>query len=596
MSHRFTAFLLVTAIALGAFSAATVPLRYDHGNSGRYLLGVLQAGDPELFVDDPVVDSLRRFRSLFYRALAGWAAWATVDPELLESVFGGLYWVSRILIVLSLMLIGKTIDRDPLHLLCLGIWGCFTVPVSVGGDSLFVNVVTHGTLGFLIGAAGLWALLENRRGWFWLLLTLGFFVHPLMAIHLLLCLGPAYLVLHKRLDRIHYLGGLAFTAGCVAYAASIPSFTPREAEIFVAAKAAISHVALTGQSTTGWIRQVFVVALALGAWLYQRKSRRSGRSDLLAAAIVSGVVVACTLSVLATSLQSARLVQLQPLRAFIWIQLFSYVLIIGAAVRLWRERHPAAAPLLLFYVLSLVPTLWQVLFAPIALAALFLQRWQRIWQVATWTLCAAIVGAWAVRDAWPEIETFRPPVVPGLVILGIAAYVCASAPRSRPRVEVAAGSLVVAGLLSALSWHRYYDGASYPSWGPAFTDRVHEDWDAIRRWFAATTPKDARVLVAGGQGNFRVLGLRQAVGEPMSALAWVDPLTYQRVSAQAEDVRSCFASSDPVGGCFGCLVELATQVHADYLLVEDRACREGAQPVQESGAYRVFVMPPAAMR
>ena len=36
---------------------------FDGGNSGRYVLSVLQAADPELFVGDVVVASLARFNT-----------------------------------------------------------------------------------------------------------------------------------------------------------------------------------------------------------------------------------------------------------------------------------------------------------------------------------------------------------------------------------------------------------------------------------------------------------------------------------------------------------------------------------------------------
>lgn len=579
---------MIVALALGLLSALSVPLRYDHGNSGRYLLPVLQAADADLFGGDPVVASIERFHSLYYEALAAWVAAAGMQPADVEALHRGLYVLSRVLIVLAVMLVGRVMDRDPLTALYLGVWSGFTSSVPVGGDSLFVNVVTHGTVSFLLGAAALAALFHGKRLSFWLLLAVNLPVHPLMTLHLALCLVPADLFLRRRIERIDIAGGLVFLATLALTVGTAPPFSPDEAEILVAAKGAIGHVALAAQGTAGWLKMLVVVTVALGSWAALRRTAPSRETDLLAAAIVWGAAAAVALSVLATSSESARLVQLQPLRTFLWIHFFSYLLIAWAAVHAWRTSSPAALPQTLFFVLSLVPTLWQYLYAPWALAALHLPKRRRLWLAFTCGVSAMVVAGWWLRDVWPALDTLRNPVVPLLVVLVLTAHAVVRRASGERRARAAALLAGFVFLLSAVSWHRHYDRHAYPQWGTTFRDRVHADWDEIRRWVAGNTPRDARVLVAGGAGNFRTLGLRTAVGEPMSALAWVDPLRYLELTAMAEQVEDC---QDDETWRFECLQRLAVAERTAFVLVEgDVAAEPDRHPAPRTrvGSYRVY--------
>lgn len=584
--------LLLAGVALGLISAASVPLRFDHGNSGRYLLPVLQASDPELFAGDPVVSSLQRFRSLFYDALILGVEVLELRPDEIETLFSWLYWTSRALLVLGIMAIARAFDTDPLTAFALGVWACFTSSAPVGGESLFVNVVTHSTAAFLLGAGGLWALLSRRRLAFWLLLSAQLLVHPLMALHLLLCLGPAQLLLRRRIDRVDLIGGAIFGVSLLICSASIPPLSPQEAAVLQGAKGSMNHVALAAQSLPGWLSLLATLAVALGAWHRRRATDPSAKRDLLAAGIVCGIVAACLLSWLATTSEWVRLVQLQPLRTFVWIHLLCYLLIASAAVHHWRRRTAAAPALMALFMLSLVPSLWQPLFAVIALAALYREGWRPLWLAATAGLGLAIVAGWLARDLLPGLETLRTPVVPALVVSVLGAFALATGERLR--APAACAALALACVLSAWSWHRYYDDKDDPAWGATYDDRMHQDWDAARRWFAVNTPRSARVVVAGGRGNFRTLALRSAVGEPMSALVWVDPAVYLEIADEAGRVRECLVSppddGDPRAGTWRlpCLVRRAAEGDASYLLVEGDVDGGTTAPIRRFGPYRVY--------
>ena len=570
---------------MGLLSSLSVPLRYDHGNSGRYLIRVLRAADPELFPDDPVADSLERFHSLFYDVLAEGARRAAIAPDEVEGLFVWLYGISRVLTILLVMAVAGEIDRDPVTVLWLGAWGCFTKSVPIGGDSLFVNVVTHGTVSFLLGAGAVWALLAGRRLGCWILLAVSLFVHPLMALHLALCLAPAQIVLRRRIDRIDVVGGIVFLVALAICSTTIPSLSAGEADLLVATKGAINHVALSAQGGLSWLKETVIVLVAVSAWWKTRGSAPSAGRDLLVLAVVCGAGAACLLSMAANGLGSARLVQLQPLRIFLWIHWLCFTLIASVAVRAWRRREPEAAPLAVFFVLSLIPTLWQYLFGTLALGALAVPRWRRAWIWATGIGVALVAAGWLSRDLYPSLETLRHPLVPALALLGLGAYGWAGVGQARHRAGLAAALLTVACGISAVSWHRYYDGRSYPRWGPSFHGRVDADWDVARRWIASRTPKNARFLVAGGRGNFRTLALRVGIGEPSSALAWVDPRLYRQVESIGGEV-----ARSRVGGrwCLKRLAEMALRYDASYFLTEGETSASTAAPRFEIGAYRIY--------
>ncbi|MDA8016078.1 MAG: hypothetical protein MPN21_01420 [Thermoanaerobaculia bacterium] len=585
MKRRARFLLLATGVFLGLLSAASVPLRFDHANSGRYLLPVLQAADAELFPSDPVVESLERFRSLFYRSMAWWVHRSDLDPDGVESLFLGLYWISRVLLVLSVMALARALDSEIWSALFLGLWACFTVSVPVGGQSLFLNVVTHGTLALLLGMWSLWALFCNRRIAFWLLASLMVFVHPLMAVNLLLAIGPAQVILHRRIDRVDFVGGSIFFLSLVAYSTGVPPFTEHEATIFLAAKGGMKHVSLGAHGLLDWLEGFALLALALGTWIHGRQVAPSRNHDLLAAAIVCGSIAACALSLIATSLPAVRLLQAQPLRAFAWTHLLCFLLLAAGTPRLIRERAAAALPLTLYLALSLVPTLWQIPFAFLALAALWWPRWRRLWMITTGGLAATVVVGWLMQDTWPGFETLQPPMVPALAMVVVATWAVAGHVQPRARSAIIVVALLAAAGSSALSWHRYYDGRDDPEWGSSFDDRVHEDWTTARRWIAAHTSKAERILVAGGEGNFRTIALRTAVGESMSALAWVDPSTYQDLAEGAARVRACHM---PEGWALDCLLELAAEEDTSHLVVEGSVRGVTATPLAEFGDYRVF--------
>jgi len=140
----------------------------------------------------------------------------------------------------------------------------------------------------------------------------------------------------------------------------------------------------------------------------------------------------------------------------------------------------------------------------------------------------------------------------------------------------------------AIHWHFYYDSQDHPEWDASiYKARTHPDWDAVRRWCREHTPKDARFIVAGGYGSFRTLAWRTAIGESMSALAWVDPLEYARNEEQYQKVLS--TCEDGVWN-INKLFSLAKQWGIDYIIVNG-SYKPSVYPILRVGTFSIFKVP-----
>jgi hypothetical protein len=131
---------LLFVLLVGIFALVSVwgtPFLYDRGGSGRYLLEVIQAADPELFPQDSVVDSLRRFDSLFYNALAFSFQIAHAPPTLIEPVMRALYIIYQFVLFFALFLLGRKMTQNPWFLVLIGAWAAHQKQFQVGGNGLF---------------------------------------------------------------------------------------------------------------------------------------------------------------------------------------------------------------------------------------------------------------------------------------------------------------------------------------------------------------------------------------------------------------------------------------------------------------------------
>lgn len=577
--------LFLLAVALATVSWFSTGLRYDHANSGRYLLQVLKSADPELFVQDSVVDSLARFRSLFYDMLAAIFGWVRA-PHRLEEALSVLYLICRVSTTWLVMAIGRALGGGLVTAFLLGCWCSFEQTSVVGGDSLFANVMTHATVAFLTAAGALLLLLEGHERFFWPLLGLTLFIHPLIALHLALCIVPALFAVYGP-TREHWLG-CSILGGClILYWATLapPPMSSAEAAIFLEAKKDMVHVSAFAQSTLAWTETAALMALVFFVGFKNPRQSADRRGRLLAVAMFCGGLAAVTLSFGAAYLDQVRLAQLQPLRLFVWVQFFAFVVLAGSAGRAAASRSMPEVLLFTVFLFSILPTRWRLAFLGLTLlyfVALRLRLRDLLARAAFIGIVAAMTAGWFLRDTAESIDSLRNPWVPAVGILLLP--LVSRWPGRRLRTAAAVVILGVALSGGAVYWHRYFDAKSYPEWGSVFRDRAQADWTAVRQRIAASTPKQARFVLACGGQNFRTRALRTGLGEPMSALAWVDPAAYDENERRRQEIERGRRSG---AWDLEYLVDLARSWGADHLLVEGETSPT-PRPRFEIGPYRVF--------
>ncbi len=569
--------LFVLIVLFGLVSVFGTPFRYEHRNSGLYLLGVLRAADPQLFPNDPIVDSLARYRSAFYDLLSYGFRASGAPPQRVEPVIRVLYVVSKLLLVLALFLVARALTPDLWVFVVLALYGAFPEASPVGGPPLIEPKLTHDELAQILVLFALACLWRQRNGLFWAILCVAVFVHPLVAFHFVLAAAPVVL-LRTRFAKTHLAGVALFGLCAVLYVHFFapPPMTSEEARLFLLAKGDKPHVSLFAQSATEWLRMAGLVLLC---WLAQRNLARSdSKSGLLLGFILSGTASGLCLSTVATFGHWARLAQFQPMRIFIWVTFFCYVLLALLAVRALRESRPVAGILLAIPMLTAMGSLWALLFLFLGLAYFLLLElgpaaMQRLPSPDTLTraaLALAVAGifvAWALGRRQP-FPSFRDPVTLAPALL-VGSFASISVLASRRR-WIAAGLLVVTSAVGAtIVSHRA---------------RSNPDWDAVRRWAERNTPKAARFLTPPKAHDFRTLSLRTTVSERTSTIAWVDPRLNEENREFAHTVeRGLHGKVWDLAYLDG----LARRAGAAYILVKG-PYTPSAAPLFRSGAYTVF--------
>src|SRR5689334_12666039 len=103
-SRLLWAAFLAAVLVLSIWAA---PFRYDHANSGRYLMVVAKTMDASLFPGDPVVAAMAHFDSLFYRLLPC----VLNTPEKFESDLFRVFIWTKVALILSLFWLIRTLTE-----------------------------------------------------------------------------------------------------------------------------------------------------------------------------------------------------------------------------------------------------------------------------------------------------------------------------------------------------------------------------------------------------------------------------------------------------------------------------------------------------
>ncbi len=576
-----------------------IPFRYDEGNSGRYLLRVIKSADPELFRDDPVVESLNRFKSLFYISLAKVYEITGASPQSVEQTIYILYVVSKFLLMVAMLFVAQSLSHEVMLFILLAAWASYMQWAPIGGEGLFKNQMTHTTISELLGLIALCFLFRQRYFYFWLSLSFSILIHPLNTAHLALCIIPAIFFFNRYFVKTNIIGLILFLSSSFLYFLflSPPSFSAEEAQIFLNAKGNMSHISPLNQSPVGWMQMLLLIALALLGLRHIEKPNLNDR--LIAWSIVSGTLIALVLSSTAVFTEWVRLVQFQPMRIFTWVTFFTYLLLAIVAVKVWHYIPMISILFVAIFALDIIGSLWALSFILISIANLIIlgfvgKQGGNIDFCNKFVITGVVVIVVLMFLLWViskqlsfPISTFLNPLP-----LGVGALLLVLVSLSQKKYSIRTVLFIVVigySLLGgAIHWHFYYDSQDHPEWDASiYKARTHPDWDAVRRWCREHTPKDARFIVAGGYGSFRTLAWRTAIGESMSALAWVDPLEYARNEEQYQKVLS--TCEDGVWN-INKLFSLAKQWGIDYIIVNG-SYKPSVYPILRVGTFSIFKVP-----
>ena len=573
-----------------------IPFRYDHGNSGRYLLRVLRAADPELFPDDPVVNSLNRFNSLFYLTLAKAYEVTGASPQSVERTIHTLYVISKFLLMVAILSIARSFSDEVWLFVLLGAWASYRQDAPVGGEALFTNEMIHTTVSELLGLTALSFLLRQRYLYFWLLLAFSVLIHPLNTTHLALCVVPPMFLISRPLHRENVMGLILFVFSSLLYLLLMapPNFSGEEARIFLNAKGTISHISPFSQSAVGWIQMVLTMALALLGLEFTGKP--SHKERLIAWSIISGMLLALALSLIAVFTESVRLAQFQPMRVFTWVTFLTYLLLAIVTVKAWRQTPTLGILFIAVFALEILCSLWALPFMLMGTVDLlvrgYLEKrgrdvrfWDKLVTAGIIVTVVAMLLLWRVSTQFSlPIATFLNPLPLGVGVM-LLWLVLLRQKQYMWRVALLVAIIAYSLSAGAIHWHRYYDSRAYPQWDASiYKARTHPDWEVVQKWCRERTPKDARFIVAGGYGKFRTRSWRTVIGESMSALAWVDPQEYVRNEEQSQRVLSTYEN-----GYWNLdkLFALANEWGVEYVVVNG-PYKPFVKPLFQVGRFSIF--------
>ena len=582
---------LVLVLLLGILSIWASPFRYEDDGSGRYLLKVINAADPELLADDPVADSLKRFDSAFYDILASAFQIVPANPQIIEPAMFTFYIVYKIILLILIYFLAKNLISDFRFFILLALLTFFPNPVAVGGISLFSSILRHTEIAFLFCLLALiFLLIQKHYFLFWVSISLALLAHSLVAVHFLIVVLPVYLI-GFRSDRpsylVHFAGWIVFLGALTYYLFYMmpPPMSPEEGKLFLRMKGTFTHISLFNQSTFGWPKVLSLVGITLLIWWFYDKEDKNSRQ--LALMINWGILAAIILSLAALYTQSVRLALIQPMRIFFWVWFFTYLLFLIQAFKLIQARSVLGVLLIAAFFLILLQSMYGFVllgFAGIYIiadcfllkvrpnSALDLDKWTAAIMVV---LMGILFIGWLVHRFWHLDYKFLSNLWPLYVLFLLGLIVWSG--QIRPRLKQVLWSLVLVCVVlgASLFWHDYY------------AQRENSDWENVRIWARENSAKDDLFITTPDLGeNFRVGSFRTSLTEPMSALAWVDPLLAQKNENDVQNVKSNFRDGKwYLKGLF----EMARQRGARYVIVNGEYSAE-IEPIFQSNEISVFMV------
>jgi hypothetical protein len=566
---RFKPFALYIAVFL-PLSIFTNPYQPDEEHTRRYLLPVFRAADASLFRNDPAVDAMLRFRSIFYDGLAATVKAFRLTPAEVQAALQASYLPLTAALLCMIYLIVRELEPHPVTVWFAGLFACQPRNALLGGDGLFYASVTHREIAILLGLIAIYCALRTRSDWAGATLAIAVLIHAVLAVALFLAIAPAT-GWRCRSAAGRSLAGIAmFGSSCAVYLLFLrpPALGEAGSRIFLEAKGSINHVSLLNQGAGQWVVTSLLLALALLAWRalepISESVRRAGAFMIFSA----GCAIVLSAAFLATRIP--LLAQLQPMRGFTWATLFIYLLLIAAAGRALERDRNLALLLIAATALTLAGARAGIAFAFAANLYLLFGRMlcREFWTAGIQLLALATLAGALVPALVPLAAAVEPvtAVVAACILMLLV-------PRVRMLQSAAIGFIAAAvawaGAVREIDVRRH---------------SAASDWLQVAAWCRTHTSPDARFLTPPDTSDFRFYALRTPVAEPVNALLWVDPLLYRSDNERRQHLRQAYAGP----ACDGAgIVNLACRWNAEYLIVPG-GCAPHGKPLFQQNSFSVY--------
>ncbi len=597
---RHFVFVLTCTVMLSVVSVIGSPFLYDRGNSGRYLIISYRQMDSQLFQSDPVVNSLERFKSCFYDFIGMLGRISSVTPERMESVVFNLYILLKVVTIIVLYFLARILGGGKWLFILFAGWSCHQKIVPVGGMSVYMPILTHNEAAFVILLFALYQLLARRLLFAWAIIGVTVFIHSLVTFHFVICVLPPLLVSHaaalkqpglilKSPPVRSLLIGLAFFAACsLLYLVfmSPPKLTAQQLSVFLAVKGDMSHVSIFNQPL--YYLTIMVGLLSVTTLSHLTFTRDDDKCKLIHRAMWTGAILASIVSASAVIFRSGQLSLFQPMRIFVWVTSFSFILLGVTAIRALKSSKLSGIVISAILVFLALNTPWVIvclyggvayfsvrLYFSTVISKEMLDKLATIW--LTLTGVGIIIG-WMLGDRQPfNSLTTSITLVPTLIGFFVL-FILPGLKGSQQSWSHAAVAILFIYGLTALSFY------NYDYYGPP---RVDPEWESVRRWCQGNTDKHDRFITPPEDDNFRSLSLRTSASERTSALVWVDPAQYLDNARIADRAAAGYTNNiTNLNYLFG----LANEWHCSYVIAKGNL-QPSTNAVYHIGKYSVIKVP-----
>ena len=574
--------VLVLVSFFVVISIFATPHQYAKKNEGRYLLRVVKNYDNNLFHNDLVVKSLGKFKSIYYD-LIGYLFKlqnsANINTALRDIIFSA-FVINKISFFLLLILLTRALNQSIVFFIIFAIFAMHSKSIINGSGGLFMPMARHSEIAILTGIASFISLLYNKNYFFWIFISITILTHSLIGIHLLLTLSTYIIINYDD----HLKDGWSILIFIITIFYYNLSYAPTpmtidEAKLFLNVKTISAHVSFFKQGILSWVSCFGIILLAL---LLNIVYQNHDSFKIFNISIISGSIIAFSLSTLFYLTNFHYLALIQPIRIFLWVSFFCFVSIINSITLLFYKNYHLCFILFSILCLIILNTLWFIPLVYIVISYLISKSFnipgdnnfsEKLLN-KTFVLFGAIMTiAIMVGDSSDRLS-FLNDLEPLFIIIPFLLLIIMGKRLSyNYTLSILALVLTMSFALKTIERHDY------------FKIREDQGWDDIRRWFPKNTLKTAKVIVAGGSGNFRTLALRSCYGESESALSWVDPNLQSEISKNFELVNKGYINDS---WDINYKMMLSKRWGANYILIKGNYHPDTIKPIYSIDDYHIF--------